>query len=68
MLDENDVKALCEALKCGVKIITSIHGNDINDIPDALKDLFDIFIILGSMIIVFSQAVEEIKDRIKRRK
>ena len=45
--DKKDIIALNEASKCGVKIITSIHGYNINDIPVLLKNFFDIFIILG---------------------
>lgn len=45
--DKKDIIALNEASKCGVKIITSIHGYNISDIPVLLKNFFDIFIILG---------------------
>lgn len=45
--DKEDIIALNDTLKCGVKIITSIHGYDISDIPVSLKNFFDVFIILG---------------------
>lgn len=52
-----DVLAIHEALNAGVKIITTIHGNDINDISrkEYIKDLikckeFDRYIILSNRL------------------
>ena len=45
---ESDAKALCEASRCGVKVISTIHGFDVSDIPHKYKEFFELFIVLSS--------------------
>ncbi len=43
----DDIYTLKDISRCGVNIITTIHGFDINDVPPELQAFFDVFIVLS---------------------
>ena len=45
---DEDIDAIKNIARCGVKIITTIHGYDDTDIPSEIKNLFELKIILSN--------------------
>lgn len=44
---QDDIYTLQDISRCGINIITTIHGFDINDVPLELQAFFNVFIVLS---------------------